>query len=266
MMKNTVMICRRLAFSLIACGVLGMAPAANAQFFSSPPPTGAAQDIAPFDVTGYWVAIVTEDWRLRMTTPPKDDFSGVPLNDAGTKLASRWDPKADTQPDKACKYYGAPALLRIPTRVHITWQDKETLKIETDNGRQLRLLHFGDGPVPEGSSLQGYSKAEWMFHQDGPKVTGGSLKVVTTRLEPGYLRWNGAPYGSQTTLTEYFDLVTAPNGDQYVIVQMFVDDPEYLTRTMITSPNFRKQKDDAGWHPEDCWVPRPTDAEAIGYN
>ena len=53
--------------------------------------------------------------------------------------------------------------------------------------------------------------------------------------------------------------------DHYMIVQSSVDDPDYLTRPMITSPNFRKQKDDKGWNPEDCWVPRPTDAEAIGY-
>ena len=100
---------------------------------------------------------------------------------------------------------------------------------------------------------------------EGGKVTSGSLKVVTTRLEPGYLRWNGVPYSGKTTLTEYFDIVTAPNGDHYMIVQSSVDDPDYLTRPMITSPNFRKQKDDKGWNPEDCWVPRPTDAEAIGY-
>lgn len=260
------MIHRRFMLGLVALAVVAGAPITKAQFFSAPLPTGPAQEIAPFDMTGYWVAIVTEDWRLRMTTPPKDDFSGVPLNPAGTKMASQWDPQKDTRPEMACRYYGAPALLRIPTRIHVTWQDKDTLKIETDNGRQVRLLHFGDQPAPAGLSLQGYSKAEWVLHQDGRKVTSGSLKVMTTNLEPGYLRWNGAPYGSETVLTEYFDFVSAPNGDQYIIDQMFVDDPEYLMREMITSPNFRKQKDDAGWHPEDCWVPRPTDAEAIGYD
>ena len=239
---------------------------ADAQFYNIvPPPKGPAQDIAPFDMTGYWVAIVNEDWRLRMTTPPKDDFSGVPLNNAGLAKAHEWDPHRDTTAKDACKYYGAPALMHIPERLHVTWADKNTLKIETDNGRQVRLLHFGDTQAPAEATRQGWSTAEWLFHMEGGKVTSGSLKVVTTRLEPGYLRWNGVPYSGKTTLTEYFDIVTAPNGDHYMIVQSSVDDPDYLTRPMITSPNFRKQKDDKGWNPEDCWVPRPTDAEAIGY-
>ena len=260
------MINRIATLLLLALGLSALSATANAQFMAPPPePKGPAQDIAPMDMTGYWVAIVNEDWRLRMTTPPKDDFSGVPLNPAGMKMAHQWDPHKDTTAKDACKYYGAPALMRIPTRLHITWVDKNTLRIETDNGRQVRLLHFGDAPAPEGLSRQGYSKAEWLFHHDGRKITSGSLKVVTTHLKPGYLRWNGVPFSERTTLTEYFDIVTAPNGDHFMIVQMSVADPKYLSRPMIVSPNFRQQKDDAGWHPENCWVPRPTDAEAIGY-
>ena len=38
------------------------------------PPT--AKTAALFDPTGYWVSIVTEDWRWRMTTPPKGDYQG----------------------------------------------------------------------------------------------------------------------------------------------------------------------------------------------
>src|SRR5688500_4655111 len=36
------------------------------------PPTARAS--APIDLTGYWVAIVSEDWRWRMLTPAKGDF------------------------------------------------------------------------------------------------------------------------------------------------------------------------------------------------
>ncbi len=255
-------------WKLLAVSVVAFtcSSAANAQFGPAPePPKGPAQDIAPIDLTGYWVAIVNEDWRLRMTTPPKDDFSGVPLNPAGIAKAHEWDPHKDTTADKACTYYGAPALMHIPTRLHVTWTDKNTLKIETDNGQQVRLLHFGDSQPPAGTSRQGWSTAEWQFHMDGGKVTSGSLKVVTTHLEPGYLRWNGVPFSGKTALTEYYDIVTAPNGDQYLILQSSMQDPDYLARPWITSPNFRKQKDDKGWHPENCWVPRPTDAEAIGY-
>ena len=41
--------------------------------------------------TGYWVSIVTEDWRWRMLTPPKGDYASVPLNDEGRRVADTWD-------------------------------------------------------------------------------------------------------------------------------------------------------------------------------
>ena len=44
------------------------------------------------------------------------------------------------RPAKQCRAYGAPGLMRGPTRLHITWQDDKTLKIETDYGTQTRLL------------------------------------------------------------------------------------------------------------------------------
>ena len=33
----------------------------------------AAKASAPVDLTGYWVSLVTEDWRWRMITPAKGD-------------------------------------------------------------------------------------------------------------------------------------------------------------------------------------------------
>src|SRR5262245_41193265 len=38
---------------------------------------------APIDLTGYWVSVVTEDWRWRMMTPAKGDFASIPTNPAG---------------------------------------------------------------------------------------------------------------------------------------------------------------------------------------
>src|SRR5712671_7533526 len=71
---------------------------------------------APVDLTGYWVSLVTEDWRFRMTTPPKGDFESVPLNPEGEKLAKSWDPAKDEASGNQCKAYGAAGLLRIPGR------------------------------------------------------------------------------------------------------------------------------------------------------
>src|SRR3974377_128651 len=104
------------------------------------PPTPKAA--APVDFTGYWVSVVTEDWLYRMVTPKKGDYSSVPLNAEGRKIADAWDPTKDEAGGNQCKAYGAPSLMRIPGRIHISWQDDSTLKVETDAGTQTRLLHF----------------------------------------------------------------------------------------------------------------------------
>jgi len=228
----------------------------------APAPPRSPKDSAPIDLTGYWVSVVTEDWRFRMVTPPKGDFPDWPLNPAGRALANAWDPAKDEAAGNQCKGYGAASLMRVPSRYHITWQDDNTLKIEADAGTQTRLLHFG-GAKPSGPpSLQGYSAAEWQnalgaagrAAQKGGPPRGGSLKVVTTNLTPGYLQKNGVPYSAQTTVTEYYDIVKEPDGEQWLIVKTFVDDPVYLTRPHISSPNLKKQRDASGWNPTPCTV------------
>jgi hypothetical protein len=200
---------------------------------------------APVDLTGYWVAIVTEDWRFRMVTAPKGDYPDVPLNDAGKNVADGWDPANDEQGDR-CKAYGAPNIMRVPSRFHITWADDSTLKIESDAGRQTRLFHFNMPAAAGVASRQGYSAAAWEGR--------ASLKVFTSRLSPGYLQSNGVPYSGRAELTEYFDIVKEPNGDQWLVDTAIVADPTYLTRTFKRSTHFRKQADAAGWDPSPCVV------------
>jgi len=105
---------------------------------------------AAVDLTGYWVAVVTEDWRYRMVTPAQGDYQGVPLTPAARKIADSWDPAKEAASGDLCKAYGAPAILRVPGRLHITWQDDTTLKLETDAGQQTRLFHFGNWKSPGG--------------------------------------------------------------------------------------------------------------------
>jgi len=200
---------------------------------------------APIDLTGYWVSIVTEDWRFRMVLPPKGDFPDVPLNDAGRKIANTWDPAKDEAGDR-CKAYGAPNIMRVPGRLHITWADDNTLEIDFDAGKQTRLLHFNPpSTINAAPSRQGYSGAQWNRR---------ALKVVTTKLVPGYLQANGVPYSAGTVMTEDFDIVKEPTGEQWLIVTAVVDDPMYLARTFIRSTHFRKQPDAAAWDPSPCSV------------
>ena len=71
-------------------------------------------------------------------------------------------------------------------------------------------------------------------------------------MRPGYLQKNGVPYSASTSMTEYFDIVKEPNGDQWLVVKSVIEDPVYLTRSLIRSTHFRKQADAKGWNPTPC--------------
>ncbi len=81
---------------------------------------------------------------------------------------------------------------------------------------------------------------------------GRALEVVTTNLKPGYLRKNGVLYSARTVVREYFSLSRERNGDTWFVVTTIVEDPEYLTTPFVTSTNFKKQVDAAGWNPTPC--------------
>ncbi len=110
---------------------------------------------AAIDMTGYWVSVVTEDWMFRMVTPPKGQYLGVPLNAAARRVADAWDPAKDEAAGEACKSYGAAALMRVPGRLHITWENDTTLKIETEAGTQTRLARLFDCRMGAGRSRPG---------------------------------------------------------------------------------------------------------------
>jgi hypothetical protein len=246
----------------------------------APPAPVSPREGARIDLTGYWVSVVTEDWRFRMITPPKGDYASVPLNPEGRKAADTWDPAKDEAAGLQCKSYGAANIMRVPGRLHITWRDDNTLKVETDAGTQTRLFHFGAAQTPSpASDWQGFSVASW---EGGPAgrggrgggarggggaaaetnpaggtagdrtARGGSLKVVTTHMRPGYLRKNGVPYSGNAMMTEYYDRTKEENGDSWLVVTTIVDDPQYLQQPFITSTHFKLESDGSKWSPSPC--------------
>lgn len=219
-----------------------------------------AQAAAPVDLTGYWVALVTEDWRWRMITPDKGDFPSIPLNPAGRDLAMAWDPAKDEANGDQCKSYGAGNVMRLPARFHITWADPNTLKVEVDNGNQTRLFHFAAGQKPaeqapnpaDSKNWQGNSAASWETAGGRGATRGGELKVVTTGARPGYLQKNGVPYSANAVFTEYFSRYDEPEGWSLLVVSTLTEDPMYLQQPHIRSSQFKKLPDAAGWNPTPC--------------
>jgi len=223
------------------------------------PPTAKAD--APFDLTGYWVSVITEDWRYRMVTPAKGDYQGLAvLNPAAMKVAALWDPVADEKAGEQCRSYGAAAIMRVPGRLHITWADESTLRLDFDAGTQTRVFRFGPGGATKGAdrSWQGDSAARWEVPRGRGRPGGppppkfDSLKVVTSNLRSGYLRKNGVPYSEKAVVTDYFDVVSQGARAPLLVVTTIVEDTEYLTQPFIVSTQFRKQADARGWDPTPC--------------
>ena len=252
------------AASLIAAGLMLLPMVLVAQQGrgggQAAPPT--PQAAAPIDLTGYWMSTIVDEWRFRVS-PQKGDILYLPLNSEARQVANGWDPAKDEADGKQCKAYGAVGVMQRPGRLHITWENPTTLKIETDAGTQTRLFHFG-GKAPERAepTWQGYSVANWEQPLRPPEASGlgvqrvgnngRSLEVVTTQLRPGYLRKNGVPYSANAVVNEYYDRHKEPNGDEYFTVTTVVTDPEYLAVPFVTSSDFRREADGTKFSPTAC--------------
>lgn len=253
--------------SLASAGLHAQGPARGV----GPAPALTPKDTAPLDLTGYWVSVVTEDWRYRMVMPRKGDFDSVPLNREGRRVAETWQPEQAGR----CEAFGAGAGMRAPGRLHITWENDSTLRIDTDAGQQTRRLFFGAAPAVSrrpGPTWQGTSMAAWDPPADVIDVlrTGGfdnlsrgmgaaarravwtPLKVVTTNLRAGWLRANGVPYSANAVVTEHFMRFTTPDGSEWLTVRTVVDDPTYLVQPFMVSTNFKREADGSKWNPRPC--------------
>jgi hypothetical protein len=196
------------------------------------------------------VSVVTEDWRYRMVTPPKGEYGGVTMTAAGRQIADAWDPAKDEAEGSPCKAYGAAGVMRMPGFLHVTWENENTLRVDTSAGTQTRLFSFRAAQHPSDLTWQGYSVAQWEVAAGQPRT--GSLKVVTTQLKPGYVRKNGVPYSANTVLTEWFDRVTTPTGDTWINVTTEVNDPLYLAGAFVTTSHFKKLPDGSRFKLEPC--------------
>ena len=251
-----------LCIALLATGVV-FASIAAAQGRGGGP-ARSARDSALIDLTGQWVAVVNEDWRWRMITPPVGDVSSLPVNARGRAAAAAWDLERDRADGQLCKAFAGPGLIRQPTRIRASWDDDDTLLLEFDAGRQTRRLEFGAAAPPAEPDLQGYSQAAWFSQRLQRGVFGasaspsGALHVVTTHFTPGYLRPNGVPFSEQATMKEYFHVFSLPgDGGTWLIVTTVVDDPVYLSSELVMSTQFRKEDDRSNWNPRPCDISPP---------
>ena len=259
---------RSCAFSLLL-SLVSVAASEPADAQPGPPDTRSPRERASIDITGQWVAVVTEDWRWRMITPPVGDTASLPVNERARAAAAEWDLERDRAEGALCKAFAGPGLMRQPTRIRIEWEDGDTLKLDFDAGRQVRRFEFTPQPPAE-RSLQGYSEAQWFRQTQSRGVfgartppEGGSLVVRTAQLTGGYLRPNGVPFSERATIKEFFNTFTLPGeAAAWLIVTMVVDDPEYLTTELVVSSQFKKESSRGAWSPRPCDIAPPLRAPA----
>jgi len=255
-----VLVCVLAVVAFPYTSALGQGPGGQGETARTP------REVAPADFTGYWEAIVVEDWRYRMLPPIRyqdrpqrlGERYGVPINAVAREIALAWDPSADEAAGEACKAYSAANVMRLPGRIRITWQDDRSLKLETEAGTQTRLLEFDD-PAPRGGDWQGVTHASWPRVRSGlanqlGQVLTGSLLLETSNLRPGYLQKSGIPHSGNATVTEYLARVNEDNGDSYLVITTTVEDPTYLTEPYLTTAHFKMLPDNSDWNPSPCSV------------
>ena len=177
-----------------------------------------------------------------------------PAQPRGQQVAEAWDPAKDEAAGEQCKAYGAPGLMRGPIRMRISWQDDNTLKLETDYGIQTRLLRFVAAAPPGPRSWQGLHVGAVDRARRRPRRT--ALRLIEDGHErisaPGYLRKNGVPYSERALFTEHWDVHSLPNGDKYLVNTNVVEDPVYLQAPFQTAIHYKLERDTSKWDPTPC--------------
>ncbi len=200
-----------------------------------------------------------------MVTPPKGDVLYLPVNEAGRQMAQQWDAARDAASGEACRAYGAGGIMHLPGRLRISWDNDNTLKLETDTGQQTRVFAFGNSQPPAGEpTWQGFSAAAWEVPGGGGRGgrgrgavgpatrPGSSLRVTTKGMRLGYYRRNGVPYGPNATMTEWFTTITEPDGNTYLLVTKILEDAQYMNAPYVRTVQFKKEVSTTGWNPTPC--------------
>ena len=229
-------------------------------------PPRSPKDAAPIDLTGYWVSLVTEDWRWRMVTPLKGDSASVPINQAAKKIVNdvgSGEGRSGRQPVQELRRAGdharaGPAAHHLAGRQHAedrnrrghadaapAFRRQAAGQRSRRAGRAIRSRDWENRPpIPSAGSPLGLGPAAGLRSR--------SLEVATTNLKPGYLRKNGVPYSGKTTVTEYFERFAEPDGDDHLMVMTIVTDPEYLAVPFVITSDFKKEADGSKWDPTPC--------------
>ena len=262
--RSTRSACDELGFVALAAAAVLLAGASACMRSRRPQlrRRNSARESAALDLTGQWVAIVNEDWRWRMVTPPHGDYASVPLNDEGRRVADLWEPSQD----------GAVRGVR-GGRAHA---HADALANRVGRRRRARDRD-GRGPTDAAADAssgvahrararcRAQSAAEWVRPlppPGGPGLAGaGGGQQRAGRLSQGDHDESSAGLAAPQRCAvqrgrrahRVFRSLPAPNGDEWLMVTAIVEDPKYLNTRFVTSSHFRREPDGtARWNPQPC--------------
>ena len=234
---------------------------------------------APHSISpGTWVSVVTEDWRWRMVTPPKNDYASVPLNAEGRKVADAWDLDKDNavgEPVPRVRRGGdhAPAAARADLVAGRS--DAEARHRRRAADAALPLRSPGGGTRTSSRTRRrahvagrvrgrvGQAGAEPRARVRRPRRCRRRGRNAQGRDDPDEGRLPAQERRAvQRGRRAHRVLQPAfgPGDLEWFTVTTVVDDPKYLAQPFITSSSFRREPDNSKWKPGPCETAPPTAA------
>ena len=62
------------------------------------------------------------------------------------------------------------------------------------------------------------------------------------------------PFSDEATMTEYYNLIVEDDGNEYLVIQTFVEDPQYLSSHFVRSLQFKREPNGSKRAPTECSV------------
>jgi len=208
------------------------------------------KDGSPVRHPGYWVSVVTEDWRFRHGDSPKGIYTGVSLNAEGRKIADAWDPANDEATGEQCRATGLRTSCGCPD-AFTSLQDEQTLKIETDAAKQT-VCYIS-------IAIRGRGEIGRVFRKRhgtdpvGPRYRSSRFSEgCHDQPQAGILAKEGVPYSASAVLTEYFDRVIEPTARRNLAITSTVRIQCIWRSRSSRHSHYKKQTDSSGWNPTPC--------------
>ena len=125
--------------AVFSAATLVLRAAMRTELKLAPPSNASAKSTALRDFVGYWVSVVTEEWRYRMVVPDKGDvLANIPLNAAGRRIAESWIPPKTKRRETNARVTALPRLCTF--RGDCTFIGRTTTRCESIQILGLKLV------------------------------------------------------------------------------------------------------------------------------